>query len=219
MYLPPGGHRLGKPPGISEKGDEMNVMAATLTYLRNRQSAQVVFLHIVVLLSAISQIIVSNFMGFSKTGAVSGKLIEFYATWTHIITGLALLPIAIVFAVLVLQEHGFKYFFPYLFGDFRQLQSDIGTLKKFQLPEPEGGGLAAVVKGLGLGALFLALLSGLAWFLSWHYAATWSHTVKELHESLVGLVEAYIIGHGGMGLLHIYLTTRSGKTTNDRLPQ
>ena len=47
------------------------------------------------------------------------------------------------------------------------------------------GGLAAIVMGLGLGALFLALLSGLGWFLSWNYNLQWAHDIKELHEALV----------------------------------
>jgi hypothetical protein len=116
---------------------------------------------------------------------------------------------AFVFALLVMREHGFKHFFPYLFGDFKQLKNDINKVIKFDLPAPKLGGLAAIVEGLGIGALFLALLSGLTWFIVWEYNVQWSHYVKELHESLVGLIEAYIIGHGSMGLLHIYLSTKN----------
>ena len=130
-------------------------------YLRNRQPAKIIALHIIVLLSALSQIVVSNFMGFTGAGGISTKSLNFYGTWTHITIGLCLLPITFVFLVVVIRERGFKYFFPYFYGDFTQLKSDITKLKKFNLPEPESGGLAAIVKGLGLGALFLTLFYGM----------------------------------------------------------
>ncbi len=189
----------------------MNLLRLIWNYLEERQSPKIRFLHIVVLLCVISQIIVSNFMKITHTGGIGGSPIEFYGTWTHILTGILLFPIALVFTSLLLKEHGIKYFFPYLFGDFEQLKNDIEKLKEFQLPEPEAGGIATIVQGLGLGALFLALLSGLTWFIAWKYGIGWSHTIKEVHESLVGLIEAYVIGHGGMGLLHMYLTTRQIK--------
>jgi hypothetical protein len=182
---------------------------AILEYLRNRQSPKIRFLHIVVLLLVISQIVVSNYIDFTSAGEISKNTLNFYGTWTHIITGITLLPMAFVFALLVMREHGFKHFFPYLFGDFKQLKNDINKVIKFDLPAPKLGGLAAIVEGLGIGALFLALLSGLTWFIVWEYNVQWSHYVKELHESLVGLIEAYIIGHGSMGLLHIYLSTKN----------
>lgn len=104
---------------------------AILKYLRNRQSMKIRFLHIVVLLFVISQIFVSNFIDFTSAGEINKNTLNFYGTWTHIITGITLLPIAVIFALLVMREHGFKYFFPYLFGDFKQLKSDINnqTLK------------------------------------------------------------------------------------------
>lgn len=189
----------------------MNMFHVILEYLRNRQPLEIRLLHIVVLLAVISQIFVSNFIGFTDTGEIGGNALRFYGTWTHIITGMILFPIALIFAALVIREHGFRYFFPYLFGDFRQLKSDIDKLKKFELPDPEAGGLAAIVKGLGLAALFSALLSGLTWFLSWKYNARWSNDIKDIHAFLVGFVEVYVVGHGGMGLLHIYLSARKKK--------
>lgn len=182
----------------------MNIIHTVLAYLRERQSPQIRILHISVLLLVLTQIVVSNFMGFDKTGAISNDRLEFYATWTHIITGLLILPLVLSFVVVELKNHGLRYFFPYLFGDLSQLQNDIGRLLKLKLPEPGAGGLAAIVQGLGLGALSLVVLSGAIWFLSWIYGAPWAHDLKEIHEFLTGLVEAYIIGHGCMGILHIY---------------
>lgn len=189
----------------------MTLLHAAWKYLQERQSPKIRFLHIVVLLCVISQIIVSNFMKITHTGDIGGSPIEFYGTWTHILTGLLLLPIALVFTWLLLKEHGIKYFFPYLFGDFEHLRHDIKKLIKFLLPEPEAGGIATIVQGLGVGALFLALLSGLTWFITWKYDIGWSHNIKEVHESLVGLIEAYVIGHGAMGLVHMYFTAKQAK--------
>ena len=185
----------------------MTMIHAVWDYMRDRQPPRIRFLHIVILLAVISQIIVSNCMEITSGGQISPKLIYFYGTWTHILTGILLLPVAVIFTMILLKEHSIRCFFPYLFGEFEQLKSDFQKLKRFELPEPKAGGLAAIVQGLGLGALFLALLSGLAWFLSWYYIVGWSHSIKELHETLVGLMEAYIIGHGGMGLVHIYFST------------
>jgi cytochrome b561 len=184
------------------------MLQSVLEYLRNHQSPRIRYFHIFVLLLVLSQIVVSNFMGFTHGGEVSTNIIRFYATWLHIFTGIILLPIALIFAFLVIKEHGIKYFFPYLFGDFSQLKIDLLKMKNLELPDPEAKGLATIVQGLGLGALFLALFSGLTWFAAWKYHAPWSHGAKEVHEFLVGLIEAYIVGHGGMGLLHIYLSSR-----------
>jgi hypothetical protein len=41
-----------------------------------------------------------------------------------------------------------------------------------------------------MGALFLVLVSGLTWFLSWNYNISWSNEVKEIHEALTGLIQA-----------------------------
>jgi cytochrome b561 len=182
----------------------MRIFRGTLEYLSERQPPAVRTLHIVILLLVISQIIVSNFMGFTETGEVSRKVVEAYGTWIHIGTGLFLLPIAAAFIVIEIRRHGLKYFFPYLYGEFSQLKDDLQHLKRFKQPEPEAHGLAAMVEGLGLGALALVLLSGFAWFLSWLYMPSWAHSAKEVHEVLTGLIEAYVVGHGGMGLLHLF---------------
>ena len=177
-------------------------------YLRNRQTPKIRVLHIIILLLVISQILVSNFMGFTHTGEIKTNPLNFFGTWTHICTGLFLLPTALTFTFFLIKEHGLKYFFPYLFGNLNQVKDDISKLLKFKLPAPEAGGLATIVEGLGLGALFLALLSGLTWFISWRLNVSWSSDVMKLHKFIVGLIEAYVVGHGVMGLLHVYLFSR-----------
>jgi Prokaryotic cytochrome b561 len=189
----------------------MHIIQITLKYLRERQPPMVRFLHITILCLVLSQIIVSNFMGFTDNGEISKKTVEYYGTWIHMCTGLSLLPITFVFIFIELKHHGFKYFFPYFYGNFSQIKKDLQQLKRFELPEPSAYGIAAIVQGLGFGALTLVILSGLTWFLSWFYMAPWANNIKELHESLTGLIEAYVVGHGGMGILHLFFELKNQK--------
>jgi cytochrome b561 len=189
----------------------MHIIHITLEYLRERQPPVVRFLHIIILCLVLSQIIISNFMGFNDNGEVSKKIVEYYGTWIHIGTGLTLLPLTFVFIYIELKRHGIKYFFPYFYGDFSQLKKDLQQLKKIELPEPDAYGIAAIVQGLGLGALTLVVLSGFTWFLSWIYMAPWAESIKELHKLLTGLIEAYVVGHGGMGVLHLFFKLKNQK--------
>jgi cytochrome b561 len=189
----------------------VHIIQIALEYLRERQPPVVRNLHITILCLVLSQIIVSNFMGFTDNGEVSKKTIEYYGTWIHICTGLSLLPIAFVFIYVELKRHGIKYFFPYFYGNFSQLKEDLKQLKQFELPEPSAYGMAAIVQGLGLGALTLVILSGSTWFISWIYMAPWADSIKELHKLLTGLIEAYVVGHGGMGLLHLFFRLKNQK--------
>ncbi len=189
----------------------MRGLHIVMEYLRERQSPVTRYFHIVVLLLVLSQLVVSNFMDFSRNGEINTNIVEYYGTWIHIITGLFLFPVFLIFVVVVIRTHGVKYFFPYLFGDLAQLKTDIRQLKRFQMPASNASGIAPIVQGLGLGALMLTLLAGLIWFISWRFGAPWSDSVREVHEWLTGLVEAYVIGHGSMGALHILYTVRQRK--------
>ena len=178
-------------------------MQSTVEYLRERQPPLVRYLHIIILCLVLSQLLVSNFMGFTDSDEISKKANEFYGTWIHIITGLTLLPIVLIFIFVELKSHGHKYFFPYFYGNVTQIKHDLQKLKKIELPDSNPHGIATIVQGLGLGALALVLLSGFTWFVSWTYHASWSDSIKEVHELFTGLIEVYVIGHGGMGVLHL----------------
>ena len=182
----------------------MRLIETLLQYLRERQTPVVRFLHMTVLLMVLSQLVSSNFIGFSDDGAISKKFIEYYGTWVHIITGAVLLAIVLIFVFTVFRTHGIRYFFPYIFNDFKQLKEDVVLMKQLKLPEANPSGIAAVVQGLGLSALLLVLISGLTWFILWNYGVTWSEVLKEAHELLTGLVITYVVGHGAMGILHVY---------------
>lgn len=182
----------------------MQIMRVAKEYLRERQSPAIRSLHIIVLFLILSQIVISNFIKFNKNGEISSSIVEYYGTWAHIISGIIIFPVVLIFLFFVIKERGSKYFFPYFFGEKSQLKSDFLQLKQLKLPEPVAYGVAATVQGLGLSALFLVLFSGLVWFISWTYGAPWSDSIKEMHGLLTGLVVAYVVGHGCMGVLHIF---------------
>ena len=189
----------------------MNIFNTTKQYLQERQTRSVSILHVAIIVLISSQLIVSNFMAFSDTGDLSSNTIEFYGTWLHIITGLFLIPVAIAFLIVELRRHSLKYFFPYLYGEFTQLDIDIKYLLKLKLPEASDYGIAGSIQGLGLGALFLVLFTGLLWFITWNANLSWSDDIEDLHKLLTGLVQAYMIGHGVMGVLHIFVYSKSLK--------
>jgi|GEM_PF-330248 len=178
-----------------------------IQYFEARQSFLTRLLHITILILILSQIAVSNFVGFTHGGQVKGGL-DFYGTWAHIITGFLILPATIVFIFVVLKNHGLKYFFPYLFGDYSQIKNDIQSIKALTLPEPQAYGIATSVQGLGLGALFLVVFSGVVWYSAWSLHMPWAGWAKDIHGDLTSLIELYIAGHGAMGALHIIQTYR-----------
>lgn len=185
------------------------MLTTTIEYLTERQTPAIRLFHVLVLLLVISQILLSNFISFTDSGEISNKMLGYYGTWAHIIGGLILAPIACVFVLLVVKEHGLRYFFPYFINEHSQLKNDIELLKQRKIPAPSPYGLAAIVQGLGLISLLSTLLSGVIWFLSWSYGATWSDFFKETHGLLTGIVIAYAVGHGFMGLIHIYYLAKN----------
>jgi len=178
-------------------------------YLQEKMPPAIRHTHITIMLLIIAQIIISNFIEVERNGDIGTEALEFYATWAHFIIGLTLVPLTLIFVTLEFKRHGFSYFYPYLSGNFKQITQDTKQLLSFKLPEAQPYGLAAVIQGLGLGAVLLVVGSGLTWFIGWNIGAAWEHDLKELHEFLTGFVEAYLIGHGLVGLLHVFLQNRA----------
>ncbi|GMR16211.1 MAG: cytochrome b/b6 domain-containing protein [Gammaproteobacteria bacterium] len=189
----------------------MSMLKFFKIYFGNKFTPLVRYLHYLILVLVLCQIVISNFLEVSDDGVISRNVIEYYGTWTHISIGLLLLFLAIIFLYVELSKHGFSYFYPYLSGDISQLKSDISQLKSLGIPEAEPKGLAAIIQGLGFGALLLVVLSGSTWFLMWSYDSPLTNDVKEIHELLTGLIEAYVIGHGSLGLIHIFITYKKQK--------
>lgn len=187
----------------------MNVIRFIRQYFTERFSPLVRFTHYAVMLLVLSQIVVSNFMDISDDGKISSDFFVYYATWIHIITGLLLVLVATVFILAELKKYGLVYFYPWLYGDLTQFKLDLKQLKSLELPAVNAKGLVAMVQGLGLGALFLVVFSGLSWFILWSYHSPLADYVKEIHETLTGLIEAYIIAHGGIGVIHIFISYKN----------
>lgn len=87
----------------------MNIFNITMQYLKERQKPSVRLLHISIIVLVVSQIIVSNFMAFNNSGDVSSNTVELYGSWLHIITGIFLIPIAVLFLIVELNRHSLKY--------------------------------------------------------------------------------------------------------------
>jgi len=176
-----------------------------MNHLKEAQSFGVRIFHLTILILVIIQIINSNFMGFSDSGAVSASFVEFYGTWLHMLTGLLITFLALLFLIIVFKQRGVGYYFSWLTGNFSILKSDMNQLRRFELPESKPYGLAATVQGLGLISLLLTVISGGLWFYLWSYDLSWSGNAKEVHKFIVGLLQAYIVGHASMSFLHIFL--------------
>lgn len=188
----------------------MRIVNLVWSYLGKTQPVWVRVLHLLILLMVCLQLITSNFVEIEAGYQSAGSAAFTSGTWAHVLPGLTLLGIMLIFVLTEFLRRGVKYFFPYLWGDVGQLKADLKTLLQRRLPEATPGGLAASVQGLGLGAVGLTLLSGALWFALIQAGSGLAHTAIEVHEVMTGVVIAYLIGHGGMGLLHMLLWIRAG---------
>ncbi|MEW5249701.1 cytochrome b/b6 domain-containing protein [Microbulbifer discodermiae] len=173
------------------------------SYFDSKFSPVTKYLHFSLVVLVILQIVISNFMEINADGTIGQNVVEYFSTWLHIGVGLLVLGLSFIFVTVELNRRGFLYFFPYFSGNFHQLKSDINRLKKAELPESAPGGLAAIVQGLGFGAILCVATSGCIWFILWLTDVSFSDTFREIHEMLTGLIEAYIVGHGLLGVIHI----------------
>ena len=183
----------------------MQWIRAFWQYLGEHQTSKIRAVHILVLTLVITQIVISNFMHVPKEANIPMHGSNAFFSWMHIGFGLLLLCLTATLATLCFSSRGLKYYYPYLWGNFTQLREDLCTLRNRQLPGAQACGLAACVQGLGLGAMVLVVLSGATWLLLWLNGQSLAPDMRSLHQALTGLVEVYICGHGGMGLLHFWL--------------
>ncbi|GHA42712.1 cytochrome b/b6 domain-containing protein [Photobacterium aphoticum] len=177
-------------------------------YFQTKFPHHIRHIHYTVMFIALAQLLLSNGMHINKQGVIRDTAVAQFSTWAHIGFGCVFLLLIIAFTLVELRTHGFRYFYPYLWGDWRQIQSDIAQLRQRKLPDAKPQGLAACVQGLGLGAGLLVAASGAIWLGLWLTDSALAHEAKDLHKMLTGLIEAYIVGHGGLGLLHIYLSSK-----------
>ncbi|MTC59226.1 cytochrome b/b6 domain-containing protein [Providencia rustigianii] len=183
----------------------MNLLKSIWQFFGIYQNKTTRLLHCFIFILVITQIIISNWMQVTKAGLIPTDGYSFYFTWIHIGIGFCLLFLAAFLILVCFSNRGFRYFFPYLWGDFTQIKNDIRLLSKLKLPESSPRGLATTIQGLGLGALAIVVLSGVIWFILWLQNSALAPEARNIHKTLTGLIEAYIIGHGLMGLLHFIL--------------
>ena len=155
------------------------------------------FLHAIIAVLVILQILSSFAMHMLSSGQINPALSSWLASWYHIL------------AADSLTKRGFHYFFPYLWGDTEQLKKDIQASLRFKMVPPRPKGLATAVQGLGLGALLLVVLSGLIWFILWRNGSSFAGLALETHKNVTLLIELYLIGHGCMALLHFFVWQRN----------
>lgn len=128
--------------------------------------------------------------------------------WLHISIGIIVVLLTLIFIPACLFHKGIKHFYPYLYGDTKQLIKDIKSSLSFKLIPPTSGGLAAVVQGLGLGALLLTVLAGLIWFIGWQTNGFYTGFFKKIHEVSATLLGLYLLGHGSMATIHFIVWQR-----------
>lgn len=85
--------------------------------------------------------------------------------WNHLLLGLVLLPIALVYLAGNLVQGRWRDHLPWLIGNFSSLGRDLAGLLRARLPAAGGAGLYSVVQGLLLLALLATALTGLGWLL------------------------------------------------------
>lgn len=184
---------------------KLNLLNSIWKFFGIYQTRKIRVIHLLILLLVITQIVISNWMEIAKTGVIVDQGYQFYCTWLHIILGVSLFFLVLYFIINRMKNKGIHHFFPYLFGDLSQIKKDIKLLSNLKLPESSANGIATSVQGLGLGALFLVVSSGLIWLFLWLQNSPLADEAKNIHKTLTGLIEIYIIGHGSMGLLHFIL--------------
>lgn len=135
--------------------------------------------------------------------------LAFLSTWYHIIAGIATATLTIAMTAYSFSQRGLRRYFPYLWGDVSRIKKDLQEAWQGKVPAPTAGGLATTVQGLGFGALWLTVFSGLAWFyfglVGKHIASAYALAI---HTFVVNLLILYFIGHGSMALLHFVLWQR-----------
>lgn len=162
-------------------------------------------LHTTLATLIILQLLDSNLVHMTHTGEVKLGVLNDLFLWFHIVVGSLAVIATIAMVGYMLTKQSFRQFFPYLFGDNTVLKDDISQILKLKLPEPREQGLGNIIQGLGIGALILIEISALIWLVLWLNHSAYANDFREIHKTLTGLIELYLIGHGGMALLHFFI--------------
>ena len=130
------------------------------------------------------------------------------AIFYHKLGGGVLCFLIIIMLAYCFKLRGIKYYYPYLWGDFVQLKSDIAQSLKFKIVPLRPRGLAAAVRGLGFVALALTLSFGALTALLWKLGSAYVGVAFEIHAASASLLVVYLICHGGMALARFVIWER-----------
>lgn len=171
-------------------------------------------IHALIIALVVLQLLSSTGMRIGLAPTFSTAPATFLFNWYHIIEGLCTAALAYFMMGYCFSTRGLRRYFPYLWGDTARIKADLRDSLQGKIPAPTVGGLATTVQGLGFGALFLTVFSGVIWFCLW----TWSGNVTatdmalSVHKTVVSLLVLYFIGHGTMALLHFVLWQQKTKS-------
>lgn len=182
----------------------MKLISAFISYIHDCfPKIEIRYIHVLLALLVIWQLINSNFIHMTASGEVKSGSSIFL--WLHIIFGIATVIATIGIIRYLLLKQSFKQFFPYLYGDNITLKKDLKQLRHAQLPAAQKKGIANIVQGLGLCALVLIEIAALTWLVLWLSDSSDANDARKIHKSLTDLIEIYLIAHAGMAILHFYL--------------
>ncbi len=123
----------------------------------------------------------------------------------HIELGLFLVPFVCVFLYVSFKRRGFKYFFPYVFGENTQLSKDVQKVLQGGIPAPRPGGLPGVIQGFGFVCFFLTVACGFIWYLLWPHMPRFSVNFLDYHRYFAYALAVYFAGHAFMAMRHFLL--------------
>lgn len=83
---------------------------------------------------------------------------------SHVVLGLAVLPLVVLYAMACLQGGRWRLYFPWAAGAFAPVARDVAGLLRGERPMSEGGGLFSTIEGLLLLALLATVATGALWF-------------------------------------------------------
>lgn len=171
------------------------------------------WLHLGLMLGISAQLLLSTFMEKPRPGVTRGAL-ESLGFRLHEIIGIGLLPLVIIWFLWLFirrNEAGVRELFPWFNGVQRKAFWEAAKLAASEavnrrvISDDEIRILVEAIHGLGaLCALGMATSGTLVWLgMSADGVMTgWARWVLDFHQALATLMWAYIIGHGGMAVLH-----------------
>ncbi|MEJ2602159.1 MAG: cytochrome b/b6 domain-containing protein [Gammaproteobacteria bacterium] len=117
--------------------------------------------HLLVLLISLWLILTSPWIMLRRGIPSSAGFLDY----AHIALGLAMVPLALAYALTNTLGGRWRDYFPWLAGNLAEVKRDLTGLLKARLPQPGGAGLFSLIEGIVLILLLATAVSGLGWFL------------------------------------------------------